>query len=251
MTALLEPISPPNIQCVGASIKSMREEITMAAHDLRNPLACVMSTLELLETNAQTDRKMDFGNAIQRGLRAADRMEGMLQRLMQNAGRLANTPRSETAVCDLRSVMEIAVEHNLLAAQKKAITFNLSGLRILAGSHEELLVQAFDNLVNNAVKYSHYGTEIRCRTGQDARSVFISVTNKGFGLSRKDLKRFGRPFQRLSAIPTGGEQSTGLGLWSTRRIADVLGGSLTAKSDGFNKGATFTLGLPISVIEPD
>ncbi|MBV1866886.1 MAG: HAMP domain-containing histidine kinase [Marinosulfonomonas sp.] len=221
----------------------------MTAHDLRNPLACIVSTLELLEPKAKNGPKKDIGNAVQRGLRAADRMEDMLQRLMHNTARPAIAPRADTAVCNLRSVMEVVAENNLLAARKKEITFRLSGLEIRARSREELLIQAFDNLVNNAVKYSYFGTEIWCRTGQDARSVFISVSNQGTGLSRKDLSLLGQPFQRLSAIPTGGETSTGLGLWSTRRIADALGGSLTAESGGFNKGATFTLRLPVVLSE--
>ena len=72
----------------------------------------------------------------------------------------------------------------------------------------------------------------------------IRVTDEGAGLSPEDLGRlFGR-FQRLSAKPTAGESSTGLGLSIVKRIIDMHGGEVTANSDGPGKGSTFTITLP-------
>jgi signal transduction histidine kinase len=72
----------------------------------------------------------------------------------------------------------------------------------------------------------------------------IRVADEGAGLSPEDLGRlFGR-FQRLSAKPTAGESSTGLGLSIVKRIIDMHGGEVTAASAGPNKGSTFTIVLP-------
>src|SRR5262249_25082711 len=72
----------------------------------------------------------------------------------------------------------------------------------------------------------------------------IRVADEGAGLSPEDLGRlFGR-FQRLSAKPTAGESSTGLGLSIVKRIIDMHGGEVTAESAGPNKRSTFTIGLP-------
>ena len=70
------------------------------------------------------------------------------------------------------------------------------------------------------------------------------MTDEGAGLSPEDLGRlFGR-FQRLSAKPTGGESSTGLGLSIVKRIVDMHGGKVTANSAGAGEGSTFTISLP-------
>jgi signal transduction histidine kinase len=72
----------------------------------------------------------------------------------------------------------------------------------------------------------------------------IRITDQGAGLSPEDLGRlFGR-FQRLSAKPTAGESSTGLGLSIVKRIIDMHGGHVTAESAGPGQGATFTVKLP-------
>jgi signal transduction histidine kinase len=75
-------------------------------------------------------------------------------------------------------------------------------------------------------------------------NTVIRVTDEGQGLSPEDLGRlFGR-FQRLSAKPTAGESSTGLGLSIVKRIIDMHGGEVTAESDGPGLGSTFTITLP-------
>jgi len=74
----------------------------------------------------------------------------------------------------------------------------------------------------------------------------VEVRDQGAGLSPEDISRlFGR-FQRLSAKPTAGESSTGLGLSIVKRIVDLHGGQITVESPGPGKGATFKLTLPVT-----
>jgi len=83
---------------------------------------------------------------------------------------------------------------------------------------------------------------------QEAGSTVIRISDQGAGLSPEDLGRlFGR-FQRLSAKPTAGESSTGLGLSIVKRIIDMHGGTVTADSDGPGAGATFTIMLPTAAV---
>ena len=80
--------------------------------------------------------------------------------------------------------------------------------------------------------------------GRERNNTMIRITDEGAGLSPEDLGRlFGR-FQRLSAKPTGGESSTGLGLSIVKRIIDMHGGQVTAESAGPGRGSTFTVILP-------
>jgi signal transduction histidine kinase len=104
--------------------------------------------------------------------------------------------------------------------------------------------EAIDNLLSNAIKYSPIGGRITVNAADDGDNTIIGVTDQGAGLSPEDLGRlFGR-FQRLSAKPTAGESSTGLGLSIVKRIVDMHGGEVTAKSDGPGSGSTFTITLP-------
>jgi len=79
--------------------------------------------------------------------------------------------------------------------------------------------------------------------------ILIRIRDEGAGLSAQDISRvFGR-FQRLSARPTGGESSTGLGLSIVKRIVELHGGRISAESPGPGRGATFTIRLPAAAAE--
>jgi signal transduction histidine kinase len=106
------------------------------------------------------------------------------------------------------------------------------------------LREAIDNLVSNAIKYSPVGGIIELSLAIGDEGAVIRVKDDGAGLSQDDLARlFGR-FQRLSAKPTGGENSTGLGLFIVKRIVELHGGRVSAESPGPGLGATFTIRLP-------
>ena len=105
--------------------------------------------------------------------------------------------------------------------------------------------EAIDNLISNAIKYSPIGGAIDIIVTQEAGNIVVQVKDQGAGLSPEDISRlFGR-FQRLSAKPTAGETSTGLGLSIVKRIVDLHGGRITVESAGHAKGATFNMQLPV------
>jgi signal transduction histidine kinase len=108
--------------------------------------------------------------------------------------------------------------------------------------------EAIDNLISNAIKYSPIGGKIAVVVTHEQNTTIIRIADEGAGLSPEDLGRlFGR-FQRLSAKPTAGESSTGLGLSIVKRIIDMHGGQVTANSQGPGQGSTFTVILPATEI---
>ena len=110
------------------------------------------------------------------------------------------------------------------------------------------LIEAIDNLVSNAVKYSQAGGEERvgALVESGAGLAQISVIDSGQGMSERDIAQAFQRFQQLSAKPTAGESSTGLGLAIVRAIAEAHGGSVEAASAGKGQGATFILRLPVA-----
>jgi signal transduction histidine kinase len=108
--------------------------------------------------------------------------------------------------------------------------------------------EAIDNLISNAIKYSPIGGKIAVVVSHEQNNTIIRIADEGAGLSPEDLGRlFGR-FQRLSAKPTAGESSTGLGLSIVKRIIDMHGGRVNADSQGPGLGSTFTVILPATEI---
>ena len=103
--------------------------------------------------------------------------------------------------------------------------------------------EAIDNVLSNAIKYSPIGGRIVVAVDRGEQSAIIRIIDQGPGLSAEDIARlFGR-FQRLSAKPTGGESSTGLGLSIVKRIVDLHGGTVVAEMTG-PTGTTFKITIP-------
>jgi signal transduction histidine kinase len=179
----------------------------------------------------------------------AKRLTGMVDELMAQAiNDTLDISIRHDAIDFVGLVSEVVAANAPLADRKEqTLTMRASPSARVSGDQERLR-EAIDNLVGNAVKYTPIGGAIEVSVSVDRSSVVCSVTDDGPGLSPEDLARvFGR-FQRLSAKPTGGEGSTGLGLSIVKRIAELHGGRASAHSLGPGLGSTFSLRLPA---EPD
>ena len=141
-------------------------------------------------------------------------------------------------------VSDVAEANQPLAVNKQQTITVAAPPNIVTMCDTDRIREAIDNLVSNAIKYSPIGGKITVTVTHEDDNTVIRVADEGAGLSPEDLGRlFGR-FQRLSAKPTAGESSTGLGLSIVKRIIDMHGGEVTAESAGPNKGSTFTIVLP-------
>jgi signal transduction histidine kinase len=110
--------------------------------------------------------------------------------------------------------------------------------------------EVVENLIGNAIKYSPHEKTIWVSVSRyDKDKVRFSVKDEGQGLTEEDMKKLFGKFQRLSARPTGGESSTGLGLSIVKKLVEMHGGKIWAESEGRNKGATFTVELAAEPIQ--
>ncbi|HEX8417782.1 MAG TPA: HAMP domain-containing sensor histidine kinase, partial [Methylobacterium sp.] len=131
----------------------------------------------------------------------------------------------------------------LAETKRQSLRFATHEAVYVCGDSERLR-EAIDNLVSNAIKYSFIDSAIEVSVRDEGTEIICAVTDQGPGLSPEDASRlFGR-FQRLSAKPTGGEGSTGLGLSIVRRIVELHGGRAEAQSAGVGSGATFLMRFP-------
>ncbi len=221
------------------------ELLQIAAHDLKNPLQVVLGHAEMAEVSIREGRP--FGEFVGHIHQAAERMLGILTRLLDasamDAGKLVLRPQH----LDLADVARHVVETNGPAARRKSQALDLvvDGTLPVFGDADRL-VEVVENLVGNAIKYSPLSSRIVVTARSRDGHALVEVKDAGPGLSEDDKRRmFGR-FQRLSATPTAGEPATGLGLSIAKQLAELMGGEVSAASAGPGQGACFTLAMPLA-----
>ena len=225
------------------------EILGSVAHDLKNPLSVILGRTEMLEemisraassaesVKAQIDHIRD----------TAKRMTSMVNNLIADAmaDALDITIREEAVDLTLL-VKEIAAANQPLAENKQQIIAVSAPPDCLISCDADRLREAIDNLVSNAIKYSPSGGHIALAVDRSDGMARIQVRDEGAGLSPEDMARLFERFQRLSAKPTAGESSTGLGLSIAKRIVELHHGTIEAESAGPGRGTTFTMRLPAS-----
>ena len=225
------------------------EVLGTVAHDLKNPLGVILGRTEMLKELISGAMESKEGSIAQVDhIRdATKRLTSMVDHLISDAMADAFDITIRREPVDIAALVTEIVESNRPSAADKQQTLDISAPSgRMTSCDGDRMREAIDNLMSNAIKYSPIGGKITVVVGYDDERALIHVTDQGAGLSPEDIGRlFGR-FQRLSAKPTGGESSTGLGLSIVKRIVDMHGGKVTAESAGPGEGATFTISLPVA-----
>jgi signal transduction histidine kinase len=222
------------------------EILGTVAHDLKNPLGVILGRTEMLTELISTSASKESVTAQIEHIRdATKRLTTMVDHLISDAMADAFDITIRREPVDIAALVSEVADANQPLAVNKQQTISVSAPpNTVTMCDTDRIREAIDNLVSNAIKYSPIGGKISVLVSDEDDNTLIRVTDEGAGLSPEDLGRlFGR-FQRLSAKPTAGESSTGLGLSIVKRIIDMHGGEVTATSPGPNKGSTFTISLP-------
>jgi len=216
----------------------------MAAHDLRTPMTVIKLAVELmLDDNMalSEEERQPFLKSVQR---QSDHILALLNDLLDvteiESGRL---PLNRLPLDMLDFLADAVAWHGKLAAPKgtRLILEDVPPGSALADPLR--LRQAVDNLISNAVKYSPPGSQVRVCAERIPASWCIHVIDQGPGITAEDRQKLFQDFARLSARPTGGEKSTGLGLAITRRVVAAHGGQVGVDSEP-GHGADFWFTLP-------
>ncbi|MEW6639206.1 MAG: DUF3369 domain-containing protein [Pseudomonadota bacterium] len=222
------------------------EVLGTVAHDLKNPLGVILGRTEMLSELLGVDSaKEHIATQVDHIRDATKRLTVMVDHLISDAMADAFDITIRREPVDIALLVAEVAEANQPLAVNKQQTLTVSApANQMAMCDSDRMREAIDNLVSNAIKYSPIGGRIALAVDQDSDALAIRVNDEGAGLSPEDIARlFGR-FQRLSAKPTAGESSTGLGLSIVKRIVDMHGGSVAAHSAGPGQGSTFSIHLP-------
>jgi signal transduction histidine kinase len=222
------------------------EILGTVAHDLKNPLGVILGRTEMLtELIGAGSPKENVTAQVEHIRDATKRLTSMVDHLISDAMADAFDITIRREPVDIAGLVKEVTDANLPSAINKQQSISVSGPQhFVTMCDTDRIREAIDNLVSNAIKYSPIGGKITVAVSHEGDSTVIRIADQGPGLSPEDLSRlFGR-FQRLSAKPTAGESSTGLGLSIVKRIIDMHGGHVTAQSPGPGQGSTFTVTLP-------
>ena len=247
MQEALKELSESNERLVQLN-QEKSEFLGIAAHDLKNPLTAIMGNGELMK---MMDKPSDLHGLADQIIIASQRMHRLIKDLLDtnaiDEGRFA----SKIEPCDLNPLVRQIVDQNRMSAQKKQIDIRL-GLceKLIVRTDGAATLQILDNLISNAVKYSPTNNTVHIHLIQEKGNALVLVRDDGPGISEEDQKKLFQKFCRLTARPTGGESSTGLGLSIAKRLAQVLGGDILCQS-ALGAGTTFSLRLPLPLIAND
>lgn len=219
------------------------EMLHIIAHDLKNPINGISGYTLMIEENTEleTEPRKWLGN-IQK---SCGRMLDLIQELLKSANTNNEPALQKTEICISTLIAEAfgSLEKSAQQKQQAILFFNENGSQCLLLADRVKIYEVFENLISNAVKYSPPGTAIEVRIEEVEGSCRVIVADRGPGFSVADRENMFQKFRRLSARPTGGESSTGLGLYIVKTIVEQHKGTITVQ-DREGGGSTFSVVLP-------
>ncbi|MCK5719372.1 MAG: hybrid sensor histidine kinase/response regulator [Thiomargarita sp.] len=224
------------------------EFLSIAAHDLKNPLASIQSLANLIRAafnDFPKEKLIEFAYMIET---SSQKMFDLIKSLLDvnaiESGEMSLIIDSYSLTPITQSVIENYIE----PAKQKNIKLNFTSTKkdskVLVD--ESAIYQILDNLISNAIKYSPYDKNIYIRISEIKNTVRFEIQDEGQGLSEDDLKQlFGR-FKRLTPRPTNNEHSTGLGLFIVKKLVNSMNGKVWCESQ-VDLGSTFIMEFPTAI----
>jgi len=226
------------------SLEQRSRHAAIVAHDLRNSVGSIASSTDLLleDPDAFAPEQLQLISIIERTSHAALALvSDLLDLTLIETGRLELKPQS----IDLGALIQKNVEANRPLAHKKGIQLDAeiaAGLPAVIADPSRV-EQVLTNFISNAFKYSEPATGVIVRASAAEGEILVEVCDQGQGIPPDEIDNLFRFYQKTSVRPTGGEQSTGLGLAIARRIVEAHGGKVSVESE-VGKGSTFRFTLP-------
>lgn len=214
------------------------EFLGIAAHDLKNPLSGILGLAEIMSLSAENisaPEITEYAGMIESSARQMfDLITNLLDVNKIESGKFDLT----LTAFDLQSLLRKIIKTYQERANNKHIQLHFSGNATQLYSDQNITQQVLDNLISNAIKYSPTEKNVYICLKTQANKVRCEIRDEGPGLSKADQEKLFGKFTRLSTKPTGGEHSTGLGLFIVKKLVTALQGEVWCESE-LGQGATF------------
>ncbi|WP_420400938.1 response regulator [Flagellimonas sp.] len=219
----------------------------IAAHDIRNPLAIIefysKSLLNELEPVLKDPAKIQELENIFVSTKFA---QNLVNEFLDVSKIESGNMDLEEEMVDVGHFLENSIQFNQVFANNKKISLigdiQVNGLQTAFDRNK--MNQVFNNLITNAIKFSHEGTSIHLKAHQKDDHLVISLEDEGQGIPKNEIITLFDPFAKTSVKSTAGEKSTGLGLMIVKKIVDAHQAEITVTSK-VGVGSCFTIELPI------
>lgn len=248
--SVLETVEEQNkmLHTKNIKLEELHEEkdglIGIVAHDLRSPISKAMGLAELIKNaGPTTDKQNEFIELQKKVCREGTNLIQDL--LMINMAENKSTTAKNDPIEINKFIRDLAENYSRMAEQKQ-VNFQLINelpANFYINSDRDYITRILDNLVSNAIKFTYPYHAVYLNIKQENDYIVFIVKDEGQGLSDEDKKNLFKKFKRLSAKPTGGESSTGLGLSIVKTLLKKLDGTIEVESEQ-RKGTTFTIYIP-------
>lgn len=232
---------------VAKSNKNLSEFLAVLAHELRNPLAPILTGLEIMRM--RSDSPETIVNV--RGI--IERQVKQLSHLINDLLDIARVTNGKVDIkkesVDLKSIVSSAVETSLPLIEKghHEFTLKLHAGPLPVSADAARIAQVIGNLLTNAAKYTPHGGKIKLAVEQDGNEAVISVSDNGIGIPAESLESVFDMFSQVGRNMAHAQGGLGIGLSLVRQLVSLHGGTVAAISEGEGKGSKFVVRLPIDI----
>jgi signal transduction histidine kinase len=231
-----------------ATIEYLRDSVDVkdrflriATHDLKNPLNNIRMAHYYLRT--LVGQKPEVAEALGIISDTVDTMTQLIEDFLDTAAIQSGKPSLNPDIVPVESILWEVFSNFEAAARRKQITLMMGDVTGVVYADPTRLHQIISNLVSNAVKYSPEGRVVTVSAEMHNGNVRINVADEGPGIPEAERGNLFEPFGKLSTKPTGGESSSGLGLWIVRELVALHHGKLGVESPA-DGGSIFWVELP-------
>jgi PAS domain S-box-containing protein len=223
------------------------EFLATLAHELRNPLAPVRNAVQILRL------KIPAMPDLQWACDVIDRQTQAMSRLIDDLMDVSRISRGKVELTreplELAKVLHAAVETSrpLIEQMEHKLTVTLPPGPLIVDADMTRLAQVFNNLLNNAAKYTERGGRIELTATPQGSDVVVLVRDNGIGIAADKLPSLFRMFSQVEAALSRSQGGLGIGLYLVKRLVEMHGGKIDVRSDGPGLGSEFRVRLPLVV----
>ncbi len=228
------------LEKVRSTDQAKNQLIAILAHELRNPLAPIVSSLDLIKINAEISPHLI--GTIDTHVRSMVRLLDDLLDLSRISRQKFKLKKEIVELVPL-IIRSIETAEPLIKSREHRLTLVVEPKQSLWVNGDPLrLEQIFVNLLNNAAKYTNIGGKIRLTVSEENGTITVSIEDNGIGINPHMLKEIFEPFVQVKE-QSYKNKGLGLGLSLTKELVELHEGSIEVKSEGEGKGSTFTVTL--------
>jgi two-component system CheB/CheR fusion protein len=226
------------------------EFLAMLSHELRNPLAPILNAVELMRVVDPQEPRLRWSRDVIG--RQVEHISRLVDDLLEVSRITGGKVRLDLVPVELGEVIRQAVEASrpMIDARRHTLTVTPPPAAVWLKADATRLTQILGNLLNNAAKYTDEGGRIALTARVEGDEAVVRVSDNGVGMSEELLERAFELFAQGDRSLDRSQGGLGIGLTVARRLVDMHGGSITAHSDGPDRGSQFVIRLPLSDVEP-